>query len=135
LINDNKTWVTLINGLTAATRVGRLKWSEKDNKTHRNLQSAVASALASNRPKVFSAQTKSTAYELSSTDFFAKAPYHLEVWEMQGLKQVPLGSVRSSAVVDSESMDLNKALETLFGVVDQTTESGEQIVSRLLGEL
>jgi hypothetical protein len=135
MINENSTWITLIKGLTDATKNDRLQWSEKDNRSHSSFQSAIANAFAGSHSKVFSAQTESTAYELSSADFLAKAPFQLEVWQMQGLRQTPLGSVRSSANPFADGIVLNNALETLFQVVDETTESGEEIVSRLLDEL
>lgn len=135
MINENSTWITLIKGLTDATKSGRLQWSEKESRSHTSVQSALADAFTSSSAKVFSAQTKKTAYELSSADMFAKAPFRLEVWEMQGLRQTPLGSVRSSASYGVGEAELNSALEKLFMVVDETTESGDQIVSRLLDEL
>jgi hypothetical protein len=134
MISDNKTWVTLIEGLAEATKSGRLRWAEKDFKSAHSFEEALGSAFAG-RQKVFSAQTRQTAYEISATDHFTSAPYQLNVWQMDGLKQLPLGTVRSSSHIDPEGQKVNKALEKLFVTVDNETESGEEIVKRLLEEL
>lgn len=67
---------------------------------------------------------------------FGGAPYELRVWDFEGTKMRPVGIVKSSTSVSDDALfSVNEALKRLFTVVDDSTESSEDIVTRLLGGL
>ena len=137
---DNQSWLRLVRGLIAATSDGSLRWSEKGNDDDSyigiGLIGVSLTSALNGRGRAFTASNKGATYELSATNALGQAPYELSVWEYEGRKTVPLGTLRSSASVGlTNSYELNSRLEELFKSVQQSIEPSSSIVDRLLGDL
>jgi hypothetical protein len=134
---DGPSWVRLIDGLTQYTGRGRIRWERKGSAAGDiNLAATVSRAFLNsmNQPKIFGANAGQAMYEIASSDGYGGAPYEFRVWEFEGTKIHSLGTVKSSTNVgDSVQFEVNEALKRLFMAVDESTESSEQIVDRLLG--
>ena len=136
---DGPSWVRLIDGLTRYTGSGKIRWERKGSAAGDvNVGAALSRTFLNsmNRPKIFGANAGQATYEIASSDGYGGAPYELRVWEFEGTKVHPIGTVKSSTNVgDSVQFEVNDALKRLFMAVDESTESSEEIVDRLLGGL
>ncbi|MGW9168419.1 hypothetical protein [Agromyces sp. NPDC055658] len=131
---DDGAWLRLISGLADATENGDLEWSLKSTRSGEGFSAIMRMYTDSLNPRViYSAHSRSGFYELSAGDALGHAPYELAAWDITGQKQKPLGSIRSSVEV-ATSYGLNQALDRLFAIVAANTESGDEIVNRLLGD-
>lgn len=136
---DGRSWVRLIDGLAHYTDSGKIRWEPKGSVTNGiNIGATLSRTFLNslNQPKIYGAKASRAMYELSSSDGYGGAPYELRVWEFEGAKVQPIGTVKSSTnVSDSVQFMVNEALKRLFKIVDESTESSEEIVDRLLGGL
>lgn len=136
---DGNSWIRLVEGLTISTNGAKLRWERKSSATGdggvaANLSRALVNSL--NQAKIFSANAKNTMYEIASSDGYGGAPYELRVWEFEGTALRPIGKIRSSSnVTDADSFRLNESLRHLYVAVDESTESSDEIVDRLLREI
>ena len=134
---DVPSQLRLLTGLIKATEEGHLLW-ESAPRAGIGLASVTTAMFDSiNRSKVFRATSRGGAlYELSSGDMLSRAPFELRIWESRDGKSRLIDSIRSSTNVGaSDEYKVNLQLAELFRVVDDSVESGEEIVDRLLGDL
>lgn len=128
-----------MDGIRSHTQSGRVRWERKSTPTgDTNVASSISRSFLNSlrEPKIFVAHGGGAMYEISSSDGYGGAPYEFRVWEFEGTKMRPVGMVESSTnVADGARFSVNEALQRLFLAVDESTESGEEIVDRLLDGL
>lgn len=130
---DPSASVKLAKGLTNFTRKGVIRWEENSPS---ELGSSLTVWRVMGRPKKYRASAGGASYEISSSDGLGGSPYELRVWELQGARMVAVAEITSSiSLADPNQFELNDALKELFTLVDEMTETSEQIVDRLLGNL
>lgn len=131
---SNEDWVRLIDGLNAATRDGRLRWTEEPYFASALGLSVSLSRLMS--PRRLIAERPSARYTMAAGES-GLAPYELRVFERDKKREwVEVDAVSSSTrVYGNSNYSVNSALEALYRSIDSTVEAGEKIVDRLLDDL
>lgn len=134
---DNGAWVTLIESLITHSRTGKLKWTRNGTIMATSGAAAFRSAFGTSVLKKISltAKTKSTQYDLTA-ESGGRAPYSLTVHQIGAASTKLVGTVQSSTMMDLPAhSQVNRALASLFEVVNGTVEDPKEVLDRLLGDL
>lgn len=132
---DDSAWSQLLDGLTAATAAGKLRWEQVQSRQSEGIGAFGMTILDSlTRGKIFRATTATgfQTYEIKASDSMGRGPYEVTAWEKSGgTESRALGFIKSSTDAGF-SFSVNQRLETLFKAVDASVESSDETVARLL---
>lgn len=132
---SNEAWLKLLRGLKSATASGKLEWVEKDRK-YAASGGPRPNLFELSEPKVYLAKEPSAMFEISSADGQGRAPFEFSMWKIVESRLESVGSVQSTTrISDVNSEKVNQELQMLFMVVSKATESGDDLVNRILGEI
>ncbi|WP_017792999.1 hypothetical protein [Leucobacter salsicius] len=133
---DHDSWERLLAATIKATETRKLVWREEPIVRGVGLDGFRQTLLSQlGAPKKFYAVTTSFSYELSA-DVYGRAPYELTIWNRGGPKPDVLANFKSSSAFNEPStIEINQKLETLFRIVNGSSERKMKDFEKLLDEL